>query len=94
MPDAGISLDNHIMRMYTMARGISDKDFASHIENAVDHFNEEISNYSEINIKLTLREAHFLLAAIKENQDYCIKEHESEQVKDKLEEALNENRSY
>lgn len=34
--------------------------------------------------KLTLREAHFLLAAIKENQDYYIKE----QVKDKLEEAL------
>lgn len=82
--DAVISLDNHIMRMYTMAWGISDKDFASHIENAIDHFNEEISNYSEINIKLTLREAHFLLAAIKENQDYYIKE----QVKDKLEEAL------
>lgn len=82
--DAVISLDNHIMRMYTMAWGISDKDFASHIENAIDHFNEEIFNYSEINIKLTLREAHFLLAAIKENQDYYIKE----QVKDKLEEAL------
>lgn len=48
--DAVISLDNHIMRMYTMAWGISDKDFASHIENAIDHFNEEISNYSEINI--------------------------------------------
>lgn len=82
--DAVISLDNHIMRMYTMVWGISDKDFASHIENAIDHFNEEISNYNEINIKLTLREAHFLLAAIKENQDYYIKE----QVKDKLEEAL------
>lgn len=38
--------------------------------------------------KLTLREAHFLLAAIKENQDYYIKEHGLEQVKDKLEEAL------
>lgn len=25
--DAVISLDNHIMRMYTMAWGISDKDF-------------------------------------------------------------------
>lgn len=86
--DAVISLDNHIMRMYTMAWGISDKDFASHIEEAIDHFNEEISNYSEINIKLTLREAHFLLAAIKENRDYYIKEHELEQVKDKLEEAL------
>lgn len=49
---------------------------------------EGISNYSEINIKLTLREAHFLLAAIKENQDYYIKEHGLEQVKDKLEEAL------
>ena len=43
--DAVISLDNHIMGMYTMAWGISDKDFASHIENAIDHFNEEISNY-------------------------------------------------
>lgn len=29
--DAVISLDNHIMRMYTMAWGISDKDFASHL---------------------------------------------------------------
>lgn len=57
-------------------------------KNAIDHFNKEISNYSEINIKLTLREAHFLLAAIKENQDYYIKEHGLEQVKDKLEEAL------